>query len=227
MKMSCKKYQKNIYLYKEGELSTKEKQKLEMHLSQCPDCSKEAENVISDFSKLSNLKVKLEFTDFSNVLNDIERSIRFEQNLKTPSKKKFINDMLEKISIPKTRFVFSAIAVLLMMVLVAQEVFVLSRISTLENRMSEHKTKTQNLSHLEFAKFLSPNQDQVTVDKQTLENILESYTDLQLTNKILLEALRKAVPELDEDFIDNGIDQEEMKKLLDKKDIIYSLIREL
>jgi hypothetical protein len=227
MKMRCKDYQKYIYLFKEGELSAKEKRTLDIHLKKCVECSKEAELIVADFSKLNRLKENQEFIESHTVLNDIENSIRNNQNFNPLGIKEYFENILERISIPKTRFVFSAIVVLLMIVLVAQEVSVLTRITLLEKKMSEDKVETRDLSPLALSTFVSSNQDKVTVDRQTLETILESYTDLQLTNKILLDALRKAVPDLDKNFIDNGLDQEEMKKLLDKKDVIYSLIREL
>ena len=225
--MNCKKFQKYIYLFKEGELTSSEKRNLEIHLNGCSKCAIEAETVISDFSKLNNLKRELEFKESDILFKNIERAIVPEFNFKTVGIKNYIEKIMERISISKARFAFSTIVVVFMVLLVAQEVSVLTRISMLEKRMLEEKNETLDFSQLKLSKFVSQNQDQILIDRQALENILESYSDLKLTNKILLATLRKAVPELEDNFIDNGLDEQEMKKIMDKKDVFYSLIREL
>ncbi len=97
--------------------------------------------------------------------------------------------------------------------------------------MAYSQIETHAESNVHFSRIINGMVDdqnnQITMSRTEFENLLKSYSDVVLTNKILLNALREAVPELEEHFYENGIDKKEMEKLLNNRQQIFSQLREL
>ncbi len=79
--MSCTQYQKLMYLFRQGELSDWEHRKLQKHLQNCVECSKEFDNIQSDWKTIYTLKQNVLLPEADVVTREIIQKIEHENNL--------------------------------------------------------------------------------------------------------------------------------------------------
>ncbi len=242
--MNCKKYMKWLHLYREGELTAQQNEKLLLHVKECPSCTAlkiEIEETRGIISRAQESQPRL--SDPGLLTADIMRSIRRIEHY--PSKP---NKILDFLSIPKVRLALAGFVTVLVGFFFIQEFLVLYRVSKLEERMAQQswgqeriqpaglqfpgKNKfpsvfaarevTRYLSSFPLDRY-SPNEGlfekKLLINKQTLASLVAALDQLQQENKILRDILEQEFPGLLEQVKKNGvIDWDILQKLIENSD---------
>ena len=236
MKASCIKYEKWLYLYRQGELNEKQSRLFEQHLSGCESCR----HVLRDLGFQSDFVGKwqahtAEISAPGEMTREIMDSVRIYRHL-TPQR--FSDRILDLFSMPRVQLAMLTVVVILAGFLLIQEGFVMYRIANLEQRMrytGNTKPETdyrrvvghldRQLTYLPGELIKSYSNDYIVVDKQSLQDVLDRQNRLILQNEKLLTILEKEYPELarmmDKDTLRTG----DIKLLQNKK--IIQLLKSL
>lgn len=241
--MSCKHYQKLLQLNRPGELTGRQQKKLDQHVSKCSSCAQEKLKIekASDYIALAR-EAKPELTEPGLLTANIMGTIRRANNYAKKS-------WLDFFSLPGTRLTLIGATAVLVGIFFLQEFLVLYRISQLENRMARQSygqtalsgkvtnkfSRVSTVSLLEKSEFLKslvindseiPG-DRVLLKKSTLKAYLEAYRELQQENRMLLRYLREKFPELRGISLRDGLDVEEIEKIVKNKKKILKYLNRL
>ncbi len=242
-KMSCKNYQKLLHLNRPGEISPRQRRKLEQHLARCGTCSQEKIRIEkADHNITAAREAKPELTDPGLLTAGILRTIRGLQF--TPRKNR-----LDFLSLPKIRLALIGISAILIGVFFLQEFVVLYRVSQLEQKMARQSGKQAGFHEVLTAKFsrgsvirafeksellknvrlddAEAGDVPIVLNSSTLNALLKSYREMQRENRLLLLCLREKFPELEDIFFEDALDLKELEKIIKGKKKNFKYIHRL
>ena len=132
--MSCERYQQLLHLNRPGEISAVDADDLRQHLAHCESCSLEWRRVQRADKFLEPLRSFSPTPPGPEMLTaDIMRRVR--DTASTGSQRSIIDRILDIFLVPGVRYSAVAAISVVIMSLVAQSLFLLDDISSLENRM--------------------------------------------------------------------------------------------
>ncbi|HEX9934346.1 MAG TPA: zf-HC2 domain-containing protein [bacterium] len=157
--MNCKRYQKKLHLYRTGELSGRQVEKLERHIEQCPSCAAVRESIDRMETEVGRMRINI-----PRLKNPEKRCNRIMDAVSEMQKASLLPSVPRKEMIlhgggcggsegfrlkifgrirlsplldsPRARFGLAAAAALIVCAFFIQESLILSRISMLEKRMN-------------------------------------------------------------------------------------------
>lgn len=242
--MKCWFFKKRLYLYRQGELTAEQKRGLEKHLDSCDRCRQEACRILEIEQWISPLRTDKpvlprpeEMTD--RIMNRI-RTGKAQPRPESPADPQRI--FYGRIP----RFVFAALALLVIGSFFYQEFYFLARISRLEQRMavlSEARAnhlndpRMQQLS-AEFWKSslrnqpglripgTKPDNPWVLIKKSDLDSLIRDSRHSRILSDSDLEQIRRVFADLGEqDFktLSNAIDRDWL--LRHRRELIHRIDR--
>lgn len=230
--MKCKYYRKLLYLNRPGELTKRQLEKLNRHLSTCSRCASEKIKIekMNDFIALAG-HAKAVQPEPGLITAGIMRAIR---NKNAAPRK----NPLDFLSFPGTRLALIGMSAILVGVFLIQEYLVLYRISQLEDKMarqSSRQIESTGYPGLQFDRFITGQalkqgelfiaawntntakiEDRIVVKKSTLQAWLKAYRDLQQENRFLRKYLQEKFPALAGISLEDGLDFEEISRIIKK-----------
>ena len=249
--MSCKKYEKLLYLNRAGEPSGSEKKLLELHVRGCEACRDRYHSMRRSLVALKLLQEAVPKLDQPElltkaILRQIARPNRSNQEYSLRDR---IDRLSGRIATPPIRWASALVIILLLGVLVMQQFQIIYRISRLEEKVaSESQLAAINQDALvnrfldqsdliraddlrlrksdSLAYFRLP-EDWVIVRKQELQAWIESYETLRRTNEAALSRLVTGLSHIEGVSIKDGLNQREVRLLFKKKKEIARLIADL
>jgi len=220
--MSCKHYQILLHLNRPGDISPRQRRKLERHLVQCAACSQEKTRIEKADQYIKTVRETTPKLKEPGLLTaGILRTIRGTQFL--PRKNR-----LDFFSLPGTRLTLIGISALLVGAFFLQEFLVLYRVSQLEQKIARQSSKQAGLVEILTAKFnrgrvihaletgewlnnlhldrREQGGDRIVLDSRKLGALLKSYRELLRQNRLLVLYLREKFPELEKIIREDGLD---------------------
>jgi len=216
--MKCDNIKKLIHL--NDELSEIEKEVLKEHLSTCDSCNELMESVESAdtlIQKIKKLEPELTYPQVltSNIMQSIKKH---ERQMASFS----IKNLFEMLVFNKVKVLAYSIVIGLIGLFSYQQLSIMNKLNLMEAKIAlksdesiKLKTTPLLMNNKVVKEFVSEIEDeQIVLDKRSLERFLETYKDLQTDHDELLELLN--------DNIEN------LEKKLSKKDIqkLQQLLKE-
>ncbi|MBN1480746.1 zf-HC2 domain-containing protein [candidate division KSB1 bacterium] len=222
--MRCKDVHKLIYLT-ESELSQDEKQKLEFHLKECDACRALRDSLAQNIRIIEDMKKNPEIDDATALTNDIMYTIRHIAKFSKKRTNPF-DTLLDMFTIKPVRLALAASIVVVFTLFFVQELTVLNRLNHLEQRLAQHGAPSSLTSITGTPKnilsLLDTKQEKVIIDKELLDELLQSYGELQMTNRLLLRTLEEQAEKANITWQD-GLTTDEIKSLLESTAIQQKL----
>ncbi len=239
MKHNCKKYEKWLYLYREGELKHSQAQQLAEHLKSCAKCAQISRQLGNMQKDMLSWK---ETSDTDSINTDITAnvigSIRMTEKDSGYLSVTYWDRVLNVFAKPGIQAVSLAVMILFCLTLVFQETSVMLQISNLEKRMAlntavrNRPVDSQSLDFLvnkpelltAFGQQTNTNEQYIVIDKSTMEVWMHNYMQTRLQNEILLQFLEKQYPDLYALMAKDSLSLSELDQVLRKhKDILARL----
>lgn len=238
--MNCKYYRKLLYLNRPGELTERQQNKLNRHLSTCSRCAAERIKIekMNDFIALAG-QTKPVQPEPGLITAGIMRAVR---NMNAAPRK----NLLDFFSFPRTRLALIGMSAVLVGMFLMQEFLVLYRISKLEDKMARRTSEQTELIEnraQRYDRFITgqalhqgelfiaawkadktPDHDRVVVKKSTLLAWLKAYRELQQENKFLRKYLQEKLPGLEGISFEDGLDFEEINKIIKNKEHLFEYL---
>ncbi len=227
--MKCKKCKKWLLLYRAGELSPRQREKLHIHMQQCPSCQAKQE-VMEEYHELLKQAKHEPHLPHPQVLTaaimqSVHSQSAREQRLSTlPTKTKFLTNH-------PARFSLAGLLIIVIGVFVLQEILILKRLHHLERRMKTQEQRTISaqddiLIRLLRSELESGNEDKILVDRQTFLQLLSAVA--HNTSPAKIEKLLLSEPlELQNITFSNGLDRSEIAALLAHRQDILKKLKKL
>jgi len=224
-----------LFLDRPGELSQSEQKELQQHLLTCTACAKLQEKIENDAAIIERLRqTAVNVPNAFQLTDDILYSVKLQRRALNIQRKRWINNLFPRFTLPRLRFVLTTFVVLIIAGFLGQEVMILGRISKLEKQLADKptvqshdihesaamKSFLKNLDQLALVK-----DDKILVNKKSLETLLKSYGELKMSNRILLQYLQDHKAEI-EGFYEKSINPDQIEKVLKKDKRFRQLIRE-
>lgn len=232
--MSCRKFRKQIFLYRTGELSPRQRKQLERHLAVCANCAAFQRKVKSDLAVLEKLrKEHIQVPDEAGMTNALLAEISRMQKIKSfAGAQSWLERIIPRFYWPTVRLALAACVFLIVGGFVLQEAYILNRISRLEENYKQQQNglfapsndssgQDANRFWIAMEQVASVQGDKILVDKKALQEVLNSCKELQFSNKLLISYLCEKVPGLDASRID------ELESALQKNKKLIRYIRQL
>jgi len=244
----CIYYEKQLYLYRAGELPDRERDRLNKHLASCPQCAAFAKKLKILDGKIEQLRGEQPSPDNPVALtNNIMRAVTSIEKFKKYQKADKYGNIFKLLFAPRLRFALLTAIVFIVSLFFIQEALFMDRIARLERKISRstaagiYTTEKMNYSVLEnklssldkSGSFLQnnlvtvKNKNKIVIDERSLTALLESYKSVKIQNELLIELLKNKNPDLYHITTKNGLDQAEIKELLRNKREILQFINEL
>lgn len=221
--MRCKEIQKLIYLM-ENELSKAEIQKLEHHLKKCARCRAVRDALGASPEIIEEIKKSPKLENAAMLTNDIMRSIRHMTKFAKRRENPFDN-LLDALAFKAVRIALASSIVFVFGFFFVQEVAVIKRLNHLERRLAQHASSAMFTPITGTSKNIL-NQlgknEKVMIDKELLEDFMQSYGELQMKNRFLLRTLEKQAKKSNITWQD-GLTDDEIKSLLESESIRQKL----
>lgn len=217
--MRCDDIKPLLYLYREGELDDPEQQRLSEHLRECSLCRLELEQIHQMGESVCDLRMDLpEMTDPDRLQERIVREIR--KKSRPPgltSTQNWLDKILDWLSLSRVRFAMISVAVVIVAVFAIQEMMILSRINSLEQKIdsgSRNETMIAAPGAREMLRQLSDAGDaNMGLPEDQLADLLQRYFRLQEENSILRELLEDRYPDIGRYLSEREITVEELRQL--------------
>lgn len=223
--MTCNHFQQYIYLFKEGEMTPEQERQLQDHLSSCQNCNREFHKVketLDQFSvhsqkQLSNYKINPGFMD--NVLSGIPEK----------PEASIIDQLLSKLDYLFKPALIKAMSFLIIISFFIHEFYMINRIAALEDQVDQLSAVAGRIkSSQRLDKFL----DYSLSKRETLSSdeviiLLNTSFRIEITVE-LIQKIINTIPELNTIIIKNGINNNEMHRIMDHSQLIlhkYNLYR--
>jgi len=180
--------------------------------------------------------------------NNIMHAVTSYEKLKDYKEYDTSNNMLKLAFAPRIRFALLTVIVFVVSLFFIQESLFMGRIAKLEKKISQstaasiyanEKVKYSTLGskllllgrpRLYSQNYLlSPkdNNNLIIVDEKILNALMVNYKHVKIQNDLLLDLIKNKNPDLYNITIKDGLDQAEIKKLLENKKEILRIINEL
>lgn len=226
--MKCDNIKKWIHLNKSDELIETEKIMLDEHISNCDSCRnllkdvKTADKLIQD---LKNIEPELTYPQVltSNIMQSIADSEK-------SSKISFsLIGMFELLLSNKIRVLAYTIVIGLIALFSYQQLFIINKLEQMERKIAVKSDENPEFLRLspvinnkllkEFASGIE--NEQILLDKKSLEQFLETYKDLKTDHDNLLELLNENIKNLERKLSKNDI--KKLKQLLKDDELVKNL----
>ncbi|MBN1559294.1 hypothetical protein JW998_03545 [candidate division KSB1 bacterium] len=222
--MNCKTAFKLLYL-KPDEMPASAWQKLRAHLVLCEKCRDERRLFEAEEAVLSEIRRESHLDRPAELTNDIMRSVRAaERFARRPSKP--VDVLLDVFALRPVRLTFAVCVMLILGVFVAQQIIIVRRFDRLERRLAQTGTAPSTIqvgaSADALLALLANQSGQVAIDKKLLEEIVRSYGELQLKDRLLLRLLQERAMRSNISWQD-GLNQDELRSLLEDQTIQQKL----
>ena len=226
--MSCQKIKKLLY-FAESELTDAERQRVRRHLDQCSDCRMEFENARESLPDMLALQSPPVLRNAQTLTDGIMRAVR------NPAKKPTANFSIFKkpadaLTQRKVQFVMGAAILLFLCLFGVQEAMILRRLYRLEERVAQQnsiavETRSPLAALRRKAQLYDAAADggTVIIDKKSLAKLLQSYSDLQVRNDLLLKILQEKGLTAAGIFLDDGLTVDEVQRLLADHSLLKKL----
>jgi len=244
---SCKSVQILLYLHRQGELSAKERTRLQQHLSSCTDCAA----IAAQLGIMQNHIGKLAKTEPPVAAPDaltatIMSSVAAKERMKKYRRESIIRQALELLFNPRFRLSLASAIVLLVGFFIIQESVYMMRISALEKKMTYTATpkgdmianiaslqntfmqleKTGILTQVE-QDAAGPDDKQIEINKTILLALLENNRNLKNQNELLLKIVQQKNPDFYNTLNKLGLEQPEITRIMENKQQIVRLLNTL
>ncbi|MBN2411189.1 zf-HC2 domain-containing protein [candidate division KSB1 bacterium] len=245
----CTYYQKQLHLYRSGELSDRERDRLNRHLASCPDCAAIRKELADMDHKIEQLRGESPVPDKPEALTgNIMHVLTSYEKLKSYQEHSTYDNLIKFVFAPRIRFALLAVIVVIVGLFFIQESLLMVRIARLEKKISQNTAAGINrtgitqyfvlenkLLSLEKSglfpsgSFLTVNniENEIVTNEKLLNALLENYKSIKIQNELLLQLLKNTNPDFFHITLKDGLDRAEIEKLLRNKKEILRLIKEL
>ncbi|MDA3954873.1 MAG: hypothetical protein PF485_14595 [Bacteroidales bacterium] len=226
--MNCDNFKKWIHLNNPKELSNAEKRKLNDHLSSCTACRKLFEDVESSNKIIQKLKtIEPELTYPQVLTSNIMQSIKVN---KKSSRFSFTSiEFFEILFSNKVKILAYFIVIGLIGLFAYQQLFIINKLNQMERQIAiksdesivQIKTPVivNNKLLMQFVSELE--NEQIVLDRKSLEQLLETFQDLKTDHDDLLELLNNNIKDLEKRLSSKDIIL--LKKFLKEDDLVKNL----
>ncbi len=222
--MKCENYKKWIHLNKTDELSEREKKILENHLRDCGSCQELFQSIESADKFIQKLKtIEPELTYPQVLTSNIMQSI--SNNEKIGRFSVSLSAMFEILFSNKVRILAYTIVIGLISLFAYQQLFIINKLNQMERKIAVKSDQTQELIRTpsiinnkllkEFASGIED--EQIVLDKRSLDQFLELYKDLKTDHDVLLELLSDNLINLEKKLSKDDINR--LKQILKEDDV--------
>ncbi len=249
----CAHYQKQLYLYRAGELSERERDRLNRHLASCPDCAKVGKELANMDRKIDQIRGERPVPDNPAVLTgNIMFVLTSYKKFKSCRENAIYDNIIKLVFAPQVRFAMLTVIVFFVGLFFIQESLLMGRIARLEKKISQNTaagryTYTSGMGITQYSVFkdkllsleksglFAPGsffpvkniENDIATDEKLLTALLENYKSVKIQNELLLRLLKNKNPDLYHMILKEGLDQAEIEKLLWHKKEIFRFIKEL
>lgn len=217
--MKCSIIKKWIHLNNPGGLDDREKHMLEEHLRICSSCRELISTIESTdllIQKLKNIEPELTYPQVltSNIMQSITNSE------KTNKLSISMSRIFELFFSYKVRFLAFSIVIILIGLFSYQQLFIINKLNKMERKIAIKSDETlgsiKTLSIINnklLKEFTSGKEDeQIVLDKSSLDDFLEIYKDLKTEHDELIELLNENLKKLEKKL--SKKDVQKLKQLL-------------
>lgn len=226
--MKCENIKKWIHLNKTDELSETEKKMLDEHARTCISCRELLEDIESADTLIRNLKniePKLTYPQVltSNIIHSIE-------NREKSGKMNFpLIAIFELLFSNKVRILAYTLVIGLIGLFSYQQLFIINKLDQMERKIAVKSDQDLELIRTPpvinnkllkvFASEIS--NEQIVLDKKSLEQFLEKYIDLKTDHDNLLELLNDNIKNIERKLSKEDINK--LKQLLKEDEFVENL----
>jgi len=229
--MSCRKYQKWLYLNRSGELNPGQIEKLNKHIESCSSCRQLKKRITQAGLVIHSLRVSepvLQQPDriADKVMNMIRSEVSERKKLKRFSPNA-AGDLITHLS--RIRFHLATVLIFLAFAILFEESMVLKRIVKLENRMTritnkmEAQKTTLPKSELPNRMILSGtkrsvilesiNEDYIIIKKADLDHFIQTIAHSKYFGNIAINQWKRMNPEIQIFFDDSTLNAAEIRQI--------------
>jgi hypothetical protein len=222
--MKCDNIKKLIHLNNNDELSETEKKVLKVHLSTCDSCKELMESLERTDALINKLKkVEPELTYPQVLTSNIMQSIKEQEQ---SSRYSFsIMAMFEMLFLNKVKILAYSIVIGLIGLFSYQQLSIMNKLNQMEKKIAlksdesvELKTAPLIMNNKVLKEFVSGIEDeQIVLDKRSLDRFIELYKDLKTDHNELLELLNDNIDNLEKKLSEKDI--QKLKLLLKDDDL--------
>jgi hypothetical protein len=236
--MKCRSFEKQLYLYREGELSPRQRWRLERHLKHCPECAAAAEAIARTGALVADLATAdTAAVPPADLASGIMQGLRGKEA-----------DVL-RIHHPARRGRVALIpalataALTLLVVMAANEILLMRRINRLENAVTawseavrtgaqEYARLAGTLERLEpilrtAGLFASEDPERPFLTHEEITSWLAGRGLTRGVSATMIRQLRGEVPGLAGIDLEDGLNENEIRMLLQNRDRIATALRGL
>ena len=217
----CKKYEKWLFLFREGELNAAEREQLERHLAVCPACAEKRSSLIAEFGRIRAAASAPPATEVPSAVEAIMRAVRPSDSKAAGASRGSPTVSLDW-AIPRIRLALAVVILVLIGLFAIQEIYILKRLGNIEKRMAmrlEAPTAgrmrtdwTRGIEELQKAGYAFGT-GKILVNENALRELAESYENMKLMNIILLDYLKERHPDVAR-AMPEKVDWETMQRIL-------------
>jgi len=236
--MSCRSFEKQLYLFREGELGPRQRRRLERHLKRCPACAAEAEAIARSATRIAELSAA---DAAAPVPADLRPGILSRLGeTQAPPLPTLSTRRRGRIALVPT---LAAAALVLLVLMTAHEVLLGHRLTRLESAMTawteavttqtrEYARLTATLERIEPALrtagfFTAGSTARPAVSRDDLLGWLSGRGLAGDLTPSLLNRLKAELPVLTAITLEDGLDSDEIRLLLEQRQRIATALRGL
>lgn len=222
--MKCDNIKRLIHLNHNNELSETEKKVLKEHLSTCDSCNKLMKSFESTDSIIQKLKTAEPELTYPQVLtSNIMQSIKEQEQ---PSRYSFsIMAIVEMLFLNKLKLIAYSIVIGLIILFSYQQLSIMNKLNQMETKIALRSDESGELlttplivNNMVLKEFVSGIEDeQIVLDKKSLDRFLESFKELKTDHEELLELLNDNIGNLEKKLSKKDI--QKLKLLLNADDL--------
>jgi hypothetical protein len=226
--MKCNNIKGLIHLNKFGELSNTEKVNFEQHINTCDACTELVKSIENADKYIQNLqKIEPELTYPQVLTSNIMQSINNSETSKQYSL--ISNGFFEILFSNKVKILAYTIIIGLIGLFSYQQLFIINKLNQMEKSIAVKVDENIDLLKTPYnvntrllKDFATGIEDeQVVLDKKSVEQFIELYKDLKTDHNDLLEFLNSNIKNLERKL--SKKDLKKLKQLLKEDDLVKNL----
>lgn len=202
--MSCKHYEKMIFLYKE--LNDQERVNLHQHISECETCKvllQSVTNTFENFSTIINERLSAESGELKQ---------KILMNLPEKSNTRIIEKLKQNIELFFGAKALKTVIAFMLIFFIANELYMMKKITHLEQQVLQLSINNEQLSiNSQIVELLDQNQ---IITTNQLIKVINRQSFMKINKEMLLK-ITSEIPELKSINLQDGINHEEMQKIVD------------
>jgi hypothetical protein len=247
--MRCRSAERLLYLYREGELTPRQRTRLDRHLASCPACAETAGAIERSLVKVSEIRsARIPIPEPEALTDRVMAQVAGTAQLGRAQRGRSFEPVWTGFASQWLRPAMAAAAVLLVALLLAQELTALQRISRLERRIAnlpvavEVRTSLDTpagvlraLDRLEAISVpmrttmsdRSGDSDWIVLRRSELQSLLGSAGVSAADQEEVIRSLRQRFPDLRAISLEDGLSGAELATLLAHRTEIIHALRQL